>query len=82
MYISVRTNENLEKTVKDLTKANLPIDVRRYEIASWISVNLKQYGYVSYVSVEFNQLVILSKETPSTIITIDLSNVFNIYDLD
>lgn len=82
MYINLKKNENLEKTIQDLLRINLPIDIRRYEIVCWIRINLSEYGYLAYVSIEFNELVILSKETTEKVASIDLSDVFNIFDLD
>ena len=84
MYICIKTNENLDKLIQELLKANLAIDVRRYDALSFISVNLKQYGYSAYVPVYAKELVIhdLDLEQPNVLLKISFEDLETIYDLD
>ena len=83
MYISLIKNEESQKTVQELLRNNLCINVRDTGSLLWIEVNLRDYGYLAYVSVKTqNAIVIHSSITAETITHISLNNVEAIYDLD
>ena len=84
MYICVKTNENLDKLVADLLKANLSVDVSRHNTLTWIECDLKKAGLNAYVAVYSKELIIhtLDMEHPETKVTINFDDIETIYEID
>lgn len=84
MYICVKTNENLDKLIQELLRLNLAINVSRHETLTWIDVNLKDYGYSSYVAVYSKELIIhdLGQQQYETHVKISFEDLETIYELE
>ena len=82
MYIEVKTNENLDKLVKELLTRNLSINVRRHEYLTFIDVNLKEYGYGAYICFSQECLRIHSFTTDNVEVLINFKDLETVYDLD
>ena len=81
MYIQVNANENLDKTVAELLKADIGINVRRYTCTAFITINLREFGYGSYLDVQRKVLRIYSFNTSHEIL-INLEDILTIYELN
>lgn len=84
MYIAVKTNENLEKTIKSLLEANLGIEIRKHTHMAFIDVNLKKYGYGAYLSFDVGKYLLIFSYDPNNkkSISIDLEDICTVWNLD
>ena len=84
MYIALKTNENLDKTVKSLLEANLGIRVTRHTVMTFIDVNLKEYGYGAYLSFDTGKNLIIFSYDPNNkkSIKISVEDICTVWDLD
>lgn len=84
MYICIKTNEKMDLLVKTLLEANVSIDVSRHDTLSWIRADLKEAGFLSYVSVYGKELIIHNKdnEDPTVLTIISFEDLETIYELD
>ena len=82
MYIAVKTNENLDKLVKNLLTQNLSINVRRHVYLTFIDVNLKEYGYGAFINFSEKCVRIHSFTTDNVEVLINFEDLELVYDLD
>ena len=82
MHICLKTNNNLDSTIRQLLKSNLSIYVNRYEHASFIRVNLLQFGYSAYLDFQIIKGLRIYSRKDQVEIVIKLEDILTIYDLD
>lgn len=82
MYICLTKNENTIKIIQDFLKNNVSIEVNEISSLVWLSANLKEKNYLSYINVKDIKSLIICSSEAITIMKISLDDIDTIYNLD